>query len=274
MKKIIVSACLIALLSSCNNKKESNSEKEQVNVTVDEAVANELLQKKITCKGQTYNFSVPYFNASTEVNRVLNKDIIALLNDELSTSNKFKNDKLTDVFDDFIKNKNTVLCNQQNKEGLLSLTTVFVSDTPNFTSYEMEYTGANKKGRLLKTFLKPELKEIHLNDIIPESKKDDVKIIFDINLQQAVANLVTEIPPGELQNKFIEHVRSTAFQFDVKDFETCGLAFQFNSEISKNLRLSKKVSLPSDFDFLNTTVVVEIDAYQLTHYLDLSRIID
>jgi hypothetical protein len=262
------------LLISCNNNKESNIKDEQVNLTVDGDIDHELLQKKISCQGQTYNFSLPYFNKSAEVNSVLNKDIIVLLTDELNPSNKGKDDQLTDVFDEFIKKQNSVLCNSKNKEGLLNLTTIFVSDTPNFTSYEIEYTGATEKGRLLKTFLKPELKEIHLSDIIPESKKDDVKTIFDINLQQAVANLVTEIPPGEMQNKFIEHVRSTAFQFDVKDFATCGLAFQFNSEISKNVRLSKKVKLPASFDFLNTTVVVEIDAYQLTHYLDLSRIID
>jgi hypothetical protein len=89
-----------------------------------------------------------------------------------------------------------------------------------------------------------------------------------------VANLINEIPAGDLQNKFIEHVRNTAFQFDPKDFESSGIAFQFNSEISKNLRLSKKVDLHREFDFLNHTVIVEIDAYQLTHYLDLSSIIN
>lgn len=271
-KILLIISCIILL--SCNDKKNSSEETTITEIKVEGAISYELLEKDLECKGNSYQYSIPNFNSKTAADKVLNNGITGLITRDFIDVTYVQGTPLKNIFDIFTNRRERVLCREQKMEGLLDVTTVFVSDVEKFTSYELEYTRGNEKGRLLKTYLKPELKEIRLSDLIPENKKGDIKIIFDANLQQAVANLINEIPGGDLQNKFIEHVRNTAFQFDPKDFENSGLAFQFNSEISKNLRLSKKVELPEEFDFLNDTVIVEIDAYQLTHYLDLSRIIN
>jgi hypothetical protein len=271
-KILLIISCII--LVSCNDKKNNAEETPITEIKVEGAISYELLEKDIECNGKTYGYSIPNFNSKTPADKVLNHAITGLITKDFIDVTYAQGTPLINLFDTFTNRRERVLCREQKNEGLLDVATVFVSDVEKFTSYELEYTRNNEKGRLLKTYLKPELKEIHLSDLIPESKQGDVKIIFDANLQQAVANLINEIPAGDLQNKFIEHVRNTAFQFDPKDFESSGIAFQFNSEISKNLRLSKKVDLPREFDFLNHTVIVEIDAYQLTHYLDLSRIIN
>jgi hypothetical protein len=273
MNKILLIISCITLLS-CNDKKNTPEETPIIEIKVDGAISYELLEKDLECNGKSYKYSIPNFNSKTAADKVLNDPITGLITRDFIDVTYVQGTPLKNLFDILTNRRERVLCRDQKNEGLLDLNTVFVSDVEKFTSYELKYTRGNEKGRLLKTFLKPELKEIHLSDLVPENKKGDIKIIFDANLQQAVANLINEIPGGDLQNKFIEHVRNTAFQFDPKDFENSGLAFQFNSEISKNLRLSKKVELPREFDFLNDTVIVEIDAYQLTHYLDLSRIIN
>ncbi|AUC79184.1 hypothetical protein CW736_07240 [Nonlabens sp. MB-3u-79] len=273
MNKILLIISCITLLS-CNDKKNTPEATPITDIKVEGAISYELLEKDLECNGKSYQYSIPNFNSKTAADKVLNNAITGLITRDFIDVTYVQGTPLKNLFDIFTNRRERVLCRDQKNEGLLDLNTVFVSDVEKFTSYELKYTRGNEKGRLLRTFLKPELKEIHLSDLIPENKKGDIKIIFDANLQQAVANLINEIPGGDLQNKFIEHVRNTAFQFDPKDFENSGLAFQFNSEISKNLRLSKKVELPKEFDFLNDTVIVEIDAYQLTHYLDLSRIIN
>jgi hypothetical protein len=271
-KTLLIISCII--LASCNNKKNTSEETPITEIKVEGYISYELLEKGLECNGKNYQYSVPNFDSKTAADKVLNHAITGLITRDFIDVTYAQGTPLKNLFDTFTNRRERVLCREQKTEGLLDVTTVFVSDVEKFTSYELEYTRDNEKGRLLKTYLKPGMKEIHLSDLIPENKQGDIKIIFDANLQQAVANLITEIPAGDLQNKFIEHVRNTAFQFDPKDFENSGLAFQFNSEVSKNLRLSKKVNLPQEFDFLNRTVIVEIDAYQLTHYLDLSHIIN
>ncbi|QJP34456.1 hypothetical protein F0365_08630 [Nonlabens sp. Ci31] len=273
MKKILLIISCITLLS-CKDQKKTPEETPITELKVEGTISYELLERSVECNGKNYQYSIPNFNSKTAADKVLNAAITGLITRDFIDVTYVQGTPLKNLFDTFTNRRERVLCREQKKEGLLDLNTVFVSDVEKFTSYELEYTSSSKKGRLLKTFLKPELKEIHLSDLIPEHKQGDIKIIFDANLQQAVANLINEIPAGDLQNKFIEYVRNTAFQFNPKDFESSGLAFQFNSDISKNLRLSKKVNLPQEFDFLNNTVIVEIDAYQLTHYLDLSRIIN
>jgi hypothetical protein len=272
MRKIVLALSCVAMIA-CNNSKSKDIEKPNLALDVRGPISHEMLQKEVTCDENSYHFSVPNFNSNTDADEVLNHGITGLITKDFIDVTYRQGTPLTSLFKIFTTRRERILCKEQKREGLEDVSTIFISDNQKFTSYELEYSRNKEKGRLLKTFLKPELKEIHLSDIISKGKESDIQLIFDANLQQTVANLVNDIPPGDLQNKFIEHIRQTAFQFNAKDFKTCGLSFQFNSDISKNLRLSKKVALPKDFEFLNNTVVVEIDAYQLTHYLDLSRII-
>lgn len=269
-KSILVLSCIAFI--ACNDSKKS-TEKPDISVSVTGNISHEVLKNEVDCGENNYLFSIPNFTSKTDADKVLNYDISSLITEDFTDVTYEQNASLPTIYELFLERRNSVLCQETKNEGLLDIKTVFVSDTKKLTSYELEFTRNDGKGRLLKTFIKPDLKEIKLADLIPTGKEYDVITIFNANLQQAVANLVTEIPPGDLRDQFITYVKNTAFKFDQKDFETCGLSFQINSEVSKNLRLAKKVSLPQGFEFLNNTVVIEIDAYQLTHYLDLSSII-
>lgn len=269
MKKTALFLSCMALLS-CNKKKE----KPEVKVTVTETIPYESMDKQIACNGNTYNYNIPVFNSSAEIAGIIENPIKELITKDFIDVTYNRDASLRSIIEIFHDRRERVLCNDQKIEGLLSVNTQFITENEDFVSYELNYKRGQKQGRLLKTFLKPELKEIHLSDLIPEKKSQDVMTIFNANLQQEVANLVTDIPTGDVQNQFMEYVRNTAFKFEPKDFETAGLAFDFKGEVTKSLRLSKKIDLPKQFEFLNDTVIIEIDAYQLTHYLDLSRLIN
>lgn len=272
MKKIFfILSCIV--LTACNDSKK-DTEKPAVNVSITSGVSHEALNNKVSCGDKDYSFSIPNFTTKTDADKALNYEIKNLITKDFIDVTYQKNASLSSIYEMFISRRERVLCKQNKSEGLIELKTVFVSDTEKLTSYELEFTRSDGKGRVLKTFLKPDMKEIKLADLIPAGKEYDVLTIFNANLQQAVANLVTEVPAGELQDKFVDYVKGTAFKFDPEDFKTCDLSFQLNNEISKNLRLAKKVDLPKGFEFLNNTVVIEIDAYQLTHYLKLSNIIE
>jgi hypothetical protein len=272
MKKIFfILSCIV--LTACNDSKK-DTEKPVVNVSITSGVSHEILDNKVSCGNENYSFSIPNFTSQTDADKVLNYDIKNLITKDFIDVTYQKDASLSSIYEIFLSRRERVLCDQNKSQGLIDIKTVFISDTEKLTSYELEFTRNDSKGRVLKTFLKPELKEVKLADLIPEGKEYDVLTIFNANLQQAVANLVTEVPAGELQDKFVDYVTNTAFTFDPEDFKTCDLSFQLNSEISKNLRLAKEVELPMGFEFLNNTVVIEIDAYQLTHYLELSNIIE
>ena len=273
MRKTALILSCIGLLS-CNETKKTELEKPQVTIQVTGDISHEILHKEIECNGTTYSYSIPNFNSKTDADLVLNHGITNLITKDFIDVTYIKGTPLKSLYETFSTRRNRVLCDDQKNEGLKNIETLFVTDDKNFTSYEIEYTRANGKGRVLKTFLKPELKEIFLKDIVPSEKKSDVKLIFDANLQQTVANLALEMPTGELQRKFTDHVLNTAFLFDNADFENTGLSLDFKSETSKKVRVSKEIELPEEFNFLNNTVVIEIDAFQLSHYLDLSRIIN
>ena len=273
MKKTALILCCIALLS-CNDSKKTEIEKPQIEVQITGELSHEILNKKIECEESSYDYSIPNFNSNTDADLVLNHAIISLITQDFIDVTYAKDTPLKSLFETFSSRRERILCEDKKNEGFTQLETLFVTDNELFTSYELEYSRTNGKGRLLKTFLKPDLKEINLNDLIPEEKRRDVKTIFDANLQQTVANLALELPTGDIQQRFTDHVLNTAFKFDSADFENTGLSLDFKSETSKNIRVSKTVELPNEFDFLNNTVVIEINAYELSHYLDLSRISD
>ncbi|WP_438968486.1 hypothetical protein [Nonlabens sp.] len=270
-KSVLVLSCIAFI--ACNDSKKS-TEKPVVNVSITSGVSHDILNKKVSCGDKNYSFSIPNFTSQTDADKVLNYDITKLITQDFIDLTYQKDASLNSIYETFLNRRERVLCEESKNEGLLDVKTIFVSDTEKFIGYELEFTRNDHKGRVLKTFLKPDMKEIKLADLIPEGKEYDVLTIFNANLQQAVANLITDIPTGELRDKFIVYLNNTAFQFDPEDFKTCDLSFQVNSKISKNLRLAKKVDLPKGFEFLNNTVVIEIDAYQLTHYLKLSNIIE
>ncbi|AGC75691.1 hypothetical protein LX97_00379 [Nonlabens dokdonensis] len=275
MKNIALILSCIVLLSCKEDKKIIEiDDKPQVNVTVTNSIPHEVLKRQVDCNENTYIFNIPIFNSNTDADLVLNNSIKGLITKNFIDVTYNRDAPLKSLVEMFLDRRARILCKEKKEEGLLSVDTSFITDTDKFISYELEYVEGKEKGRLLKTFLKPDLKEIHLSDVIQENKKQDVLTIFNANLQQAVANLVTEIPTGEVKNEFMDYVRNTAFTFDTKDFETSGLAFDFKGETTKKLRLSKNVNLPEKFQFLNNTIIIEIDAYQLSHYLDLSRVID
>lgn len=272
MKKIaLILSCI--LLFSCKENKEIIKEP-QVNVAVTNAVSHDIKNKQIECDGKKYKFDIPIFNSKTDADIILNHPIKELITKNFIDVTYNQDAELESLIDIFINRRNRVLCLENKNQGLLQMDTHFITDTEKIVSYEIDYVEDNSKGRLLTTFLKPDLKEIQLDDIIQENKDQDVLTIFNANLQQAVANLVTQIPAGDDQNEFVDYVRHTSFKFDPQDFKNLGISFHFKGEVTKTLRLAKKIELPEQFNFLNNNIVIEIDAYQLTHYLDLSRVID
>ncbi|MEP0480418.1 MAG: hypothetical protein ABJD23_09390 [Nonlabens sp.] len=273
MKKTALILCCAALLS-CNESKKTEIKKPQIEVQITGELSHEILNKKIECNKTSYEYSIPNFNSNTDADLVLNHEITSLITQDFIDVTYAKGTPLKSLFETFTSRRERILCDDKKIEGFTQLETLFVTDNTEFTSYEIEYSKVNSKGRLLKTYLKPELKEIYLNDLIPEEKRRDVKIIFDANLQQAVANLALELPEGEVQNRFTEQVLNKVYQFDTADFQNTGLSLDFKSDVSKKIRVSKIVELPKEFDFLNNTIVIEINAFELSHYLDLSRVMD
>lgn len=268
---VLINICIF--LTACNNSKNS-VETSEVSPQIITSISHQVLQEQVSCGEKKYSFSIPYFTSKTGVEKTLNDNISSLISKDFVDITYQKDTPLNSIYDMFINRRERVLCKENKNEGFTDFKTVFVSDTKKFVSYEIEFTHNKSKGKVLKTYQKPSMKELKLADLIPTNKEYEVKTIFNANLKQAIANLVTNISSRDLQERYIDYVRNTDFEFDPQDFKTCGLSFQFDTESSKNLRLAKEVELPRDFEFLNNTIVIEIDVFQLTHYLDLSSIIE
>lgn len=277
MEQIVDKIVLIlfcAILLSCNNSQKSELKKSKTEGPITRELSHEILNKKIDCDTISYDYSIPNFNSNTDAHLVLNHEITSLITQDFIDVTYMKGTPLKSLFETFILRRKRILCKDKKNEGFTHLETLFITDLTLFTSYEVVYSKANSKGRVLKTYLKPELKEIFIKDLILEENRKDVKKIFDARLQQAVASLALELPEGEVQKRFTDHVLKTTYHFETASFENTGLSLNFKNKGSKKIRVSKTVELPKEFEFLNNTIVIEINAAQLKHYLDLSRVIN
>ncbi len=263
IKKVILLLTACAIISCKNNQTDTVLESTGV-------IKTDRLIEDFTCKQKTYIFQIPFYQGSTEIENRLNKDLKNLITQDFIDVTYNKDADLKEIWELFMNERERKIC-AGNKNGINNISIEHISQNDSILSYEIVYSRDNKNKRLTKTFKKPGLIELKINDLAKSGKEDDVRRIFDINLQQSVANMSLEIKPEDY-NGFRDFLESKAFNFTKEEFESATMAIHIASPDSLILQMSKKIELPSKYSYLNEDVKVEIRAQEMDYYLNLAAL--
>lgn len=261
IKKVIILlvACVII---SCKKDQDVTP------LNIQGAVKTERLLKDFTCNNTTYLFQSPFYQVDPEVQERLNSDIKNLITQDFIDVTYNKDASFKEIWEIFIAERERKLC-AGDTSGINTLQIEHLSQNDAILSYELTYNRNGVHQRLHKTFLKPSLTELKTTDLAKADKIDDVRRIFDINLQQSVANLALEIKPEEYES-FKSYVENKVFSFTKEEFENATLGINIISADSVMLQVSKKIDIPRAYSFLNEDVKVEIRAQEMDYYLDIT----
>lgn len=233
-------------------------------LNVKDTIETNRLAQKITCGNTSYIFELPTYQGSDEVQQRLHKDLKNLINQNLNYDNDAS---LEEIWEAFISDRKEKICTG-NTSGIRAIQIEHLSQNDGILSYELSYVLNGRNKRITKTFKKPELLEINITDLAKPERKEDVKRIYDINLQQSVANLLLEVKP-EHQEGFRSMVETNAYQFTAEEFNNTSLGIKTISADSIMIQVSKKIDLPSAYSYINEDVKVEIIAKEMVYYLNL-----
>lgn len=246
------------------------TEENEAVLDVKGAIKTDRLVEDFTCDNTTYVFQIPFYQGNSDIENRLNKDIKDLITQSSKNVNYDNNADLKEIWDLFIKDRERKIC-AGDKSGMNHIVIEHLSQNDAFISYELSYSMDGSTKRITKTFKKPELKELKIIDIAKPDREVDVRRIFDINLQQSVANLSLEIKPEDYEN-FRDFIESKAILFSKEEFEQATLGVKELGKDSLILQVSKKIELPAKYSNLNEDIKVEISAQEMDYYLDLSSL--
>ncbi|WP_438961671.1 hypothetical protein [Nonlabens sp.] len=261
IKKVIILFIACAIIS-CKKDQDTTP------LNIQGAIKTERLLKDFTCNSATYLFQSPLYKGEPKVQERLNKDIKNLISQDLSDASYDKDASLKEIWDLFIAERKRNICDGDTS-GLNHIQIEHLSQNDAFISYEITYNRNGVHQRLHKTYIKPDLTELKITDLAKSNKIDDVRRIYDINLQQSVANLALEIKP-ENYDGFKNFVENKVFAFSKEEFENASLGINIISADSVMLQVSKKINLPSTYSFLNEDVKIAIRAQEMDYYLDIA----
>nr|WP_042288543.1 hypothetical protein [Nonlabens ulvanivorans] len=247
---------------SCKNDKDN------INLNVPGAVKTTRLVRDITCDNTTYVFQIPYYEGDGDTQERLNKKIKNLITQDFIDVTYNKDADLNEIWSIFISNRQQKICNGD-MTGISNITIEHTTQTAALISYELTYTRNGEHKRLINTFKKPELTIMKTSDLTKDQKEDDVRSIFDINLQQSVANLALDVKLDD-QAEFRSFVENKVFSFNKEEFKNATIGIKELGVDSLTLQVSKNIALPKTFSYLNHDVKVEIRAKEMEYYLDLS----
>ncbi|MGJ8685016.1 MAG: hypothetical protein ACSHWW_10360 [Nonlabens sp.] len=263
IKKAIILFMACAIISC---KKEIND----TPLDVKGAIDSSRLVKDFTCGSTTYVFQIPFYKGDSDVQDRLNNDVKNLITQDFVDVTYNKDAGLEEIWGIFINDRERKICNGD-MSGVNNIHLEHLSQNEGMISYELVYSKNGKKSRMIKTYKKPDLTELKIIELAQPAKEDDVRRIFDINLQQAVANLSLDIKPEDYDG-FREFITSKPYAFSKEEFENATLGVNKLSADSLILQVNKRIELPKAYSYLNEDVKVEIRAQDMEYYLDLSSL--
>jgi len=260
---ILLMACTII---SC--KKDQNELIDNTPLDIKGSIESGRLIEDFTCGSTSYIFQIPYYKGDSNVEKRLNHDIKTLITQELADVNYDKNDNLKEIWKLFINECKRKICSGD-ISGINGIQIEHLSQNDAILSYELTYLKNEKPKRITRTFKKPELTELKIKALVKEARAEDVRRIFDINLQQSIANLSLETKTEDYKD-FRAFVESNAYNFSKEEFEKTTLGVKILGKDSLLLQVSKKIDIPSKYSYINEDVKIEIQAKNMEYYLDLS----
>ncbi|MBF4985870.1 hypothetical protein FNJ87_16565 [Nonlabens mediterrranea] len=260
-KKILLLFIACAIISC-------KKDKENINLNVQGVVKTTRLVDDFNCNNTSYVFQIPFYEGDNETQERLNKEIKDLITQDFIDVTYNKDANLEEIWSLFISHREQKICSGD-MSGISNINIEHTTQTDAIVSYEITYTRNGQHKRLINTFKKPELSVLKTIDLIKAQKEDDVRTIFDINLQQSVANLALDVKMDD-QTEFREFVQNKVFSFKKEDFENATIGINELGVDSLTLQVSKSIALPKTFSYLNSDVKVEIRAKEMEYYLDLS----
>lgn len=243
-------------------------DKEIIDLNVQGAVKTTRLIADFNCNNISYVFQVPFYEGDTDTQKRLNKAIKNLITRDFIDVTYNKDADLEEIWSIFISHREQKICSGD-MSGISNINIEHTTQTDSLISYELTYTRNGQHKRLINTFKKPELTTLTTLDLTKDQKEDDVRTIFDINLQQSVANLALEVKMDD-QTAFRNYVQNKVFKFEKEEFENATIGIKELGVDSLTLQLTKHIELPETFMYLNPDVKVEIRAKEMEYYLDLS----
>ncbi|WP_405349828.1 hypothetical protein [Nonlabens sp. Asnod3-H03] len=256
---ILIAACAFI---SCKNDKEI------ISLNVEETVKTTRLVDDFECNNIPYVFQIPFYEGDTETKKRLNKEIKNLITRDFIDVTYNKDADLEEIWSIFMSHREQKICSGD-MSGITNINIEHTTQTDALISYEITYTRNGLQKRLINSFKKPELIIITTSDLTKDQKEDDVRTIFDINLQQSVANLALDVKIDD-QAEFRNYVENKVFNFEKSEFENATIGIKELGVDSLMLQLTKHIELPKTFSYLNPDVKVEIRAKEMEYYLDLS----
>ncbi|PQJ19314.1 hypothetical protein [Nonlabens tegetincola] len=275
MKKIIALATISLIVLSCNSDKKNNSENldpipsDFERGQVIENNTDGVWSNQVDCDGAVYKFEIPKFSGTQT--KSLYQPISNLIGKDLSATTYPKDATMEEVFDIFANERSMNLCLNKDR-GTSMIKIDHVSENTDFISYSIVYKREGEFGRILRTFSKPNYKEIKLNDMVSTKKFPDVRTILQVNLQQETANLILGLPK-DMQATYGDYARNTAFTFTDEELKNAPVAFKVDQDKNVFLQTTFKVDLPDTFKELNNQVLITIPVDQLSYYMDFEKVI-
>ena len=237
---------------------------------ITETVASELLLKTVKCNDTAYTFEMPYFKATPAQEALIHKDLMGLLAPYVNDNTISENRSFKDVYDDFIASRKNSIC-ENKKSGISNIKVEHLSQNDAVLSYEITYKSDNKPRRLIRAYKKPDLSLLTLKNLVKKERLSDVQRIMDINTQNSVIELALEIP-SQIQKPFRDFSMNTAFTYDNILEKEIPVGVNILEDGKMKLQFPKTVDLPAQYPDLNGDIKIDIEADQLSYYMNLSLI--
>lgn len=266
MNRLLVLILITFSLIACKNDNGQLPEVEKVTGTVD----NERIIKEVSCDGNTYVFQVPYFKGTPAQEQRTHQAIMDVIAPDLKAVTYDSDASFKDVFNLFIEARKKELCSG-NTSGLTAINIEHITQNEKVISYELTYVKNNEQKRTLIALSKPDLEPITAASIVKKGRETDIKRIFDINMQQSVADLSLLVPTND-QMEFREFMQTAIFYFEDDDISKIPLGIKKDANGKLFIQAYKSVTLPRTFTYLNKDVKVDIDAEQMDYYVNLNLI--
>lgn len=258
MNKTLILLTAVLLFISC---KDENTIPLDSKITGN--IENSRFIKNVACETGESIIQLPKFQGTQDEKQRLHQKINELF--ELES-----NIEMTAGINSYVEEKKTEICNHDPE--IISATNVeHITQNSKIISYELTYVKNSAHKRILATYLKEGLTPIKLGDLIKEGKDFDVARIFDINMQQSVADLLLEIPHEKSQG-FRDYVRDHVFAFETEEVANLEVGIRQSVNGKTYLQVYKKIDLPQGYKYLNEDIKIEIECDQLGHYLNIAQV--
>lgn len=262
---------ITCLSISCKDDTKQNEQTETLDkITVTQDLSSAIVTDEVTCGDTKFIFQLPLFEGPKDAVKRLENDVFQLIAADFVDVTYPQETSTQEVYKLFLNRRRAKLCNAPN-EGMQQMVVKHQSENEDFVSFEIEYVRDNQPGKLVKAYRKNGMTPITLQQLIKPGKEQDVFTIYNINLQQEAAALALNVAPND-QDAFQDFIKDKVFVFNKEELNTVPVGLRKSSDGGVSLQVAKTIQLPSKFNYLNPTIVLDIPAVELNTYLDFTKV--